>query len=99
MVSEQVLDVLVRRHVIKSGRPFSSVLHGIFDGITRPDVGSLISKLAASTSYEQFISLVRQAQGSAGLMLFLQLDLDVALALDPRARACAARRISCSARP
>ena len=38
-----------------------------------------------STSYEEFGSLVRQAQGSAGLMRFLQLDLDNALALDPQA--------------
>jgi hypothetical protein len=93
MASEEVLDILVRRHVIKSDRRFSSVLDGIFGGITRPDIGSLFSKLAASTSYEQFSSLVRQAQGSAGLMLFLQLDLDAALALDPRARAHAGRRL------
>jgi uncharacterized protein (DUF302 family) len=93
MASEQVLDVLVHRHVIDSDRPFSSVLDGIFGGITRPDIGPLFSKLAASTSYEQFSSLVRQAQGSAGLMLFLQLDLDTALALDPQARGQAGRLI------
>ncbi len=28
MASEQVLDVLVRRHIINSDRPFSSVLEG-----------------------------------------------------------------------
>ena len=93
MASEQVLDVLVRRHIINSDRPFSSVLDGIFAGISRPDIASLSSKLEASTSYEQFSSLVRQAQGSAGLMLFLQLDLDAALTLDPRARAQAGRRL------
>ena len=93
MASEQVLDVLVRRHIINSDRPFSSVLDGIFAGISRPDIASLSSKLEASTSYEQFSSLVRQAQGSAGLMLFLQLDLDAALTLDPRARAQAARLV------
>jgi hypothetical protein len=65
MASEQVLDVLVRRHIINSERPFSSVLDGIFAGITRPDIGPL----------------------------YLQLDLDAALALDPRARAQAGRRL------
>jgi hypothetical protein len=30
MASEQVLEVLVRRHVIDSERPFSAVLDGIF---------------------------------------------------------------------
>ena len=49
-----------------------------------PDIGMLFSKLAASISYEQFSSLIAQAQGSAGLIRFLQLDLDHALNLDPR---------------
>jgi uncharacterized protein (DUF302 family) len=93
MASEQVLDVVVRRHVFDSDRPFQAVLDGIFGGITRPDIGPLLGKLAASTSYEQFSSLVRQVQGSAGLMLFLQLDLDAALALDPRARSKAGQRL------
>jgi uncharacterized protein (DUF302 family) len=93
MASEQVLDVVVRRHVFDSDRPFQAVLDGIFGGITRPDIGPLLGKLAASTSYEQFSSLVRQVQGSAGLMLFLQLDLDAALALDPQARSQAGQRL------
>ena len=75
----------MRRRIFDSERPFASVLDGIFGGISRPDIGQLFSKLAASTSYEQFTSLVRRAQGSAGLMRFLQLDLDQALTRDPRA--------------
>ena len=86
MASEQVLDVVVRRHVFDSDRPFQAVLDDIFGGITRPDIGALLGKLAASTSYEQFSSLVRQAQGSAGLIRFMELDLDHALTLDPQAR-------------
>ena len=93
MASEQVLDVVVRRHVFDSDWPFQDVLDGIFGGITRPDIGALLGKLAASTSYEQFSSLVRQARGSAGLMLFLQLDLDAALALDPQAKGQTGRRL------
>ena len=85
LASEDVLEVLVRRHAFDSERPFSSVLEGIFGGISQPDISLLFSKLAASTSYEQFSSLVRAAQGSAGLMLFLQLDLDHALTIDPQA--------------
>jgi len=46
-------------------------------------------------SYEQFTSLVRQAQGSAGLMRFLELELelDSALALDLQAQSSAGRRL------
>ena len=93
MATEQVLEVPIRRHVIESERPFSSVLDGIFGGISRPDIGSLFRDLEASTSYEQFSSLVQQAQGSAGLMRFWQLDLDVALAVDSQARHRAGRRL------
>jgi hypothetical protein len=85
MESEHVLEVTVRRHVIDSERPFATVLRGIFDGISQPDIEKLFGQLAASTSYEDFSSLVRKAQGSVGLMRFMQLDLDQALTLDPQA--------------
>jgi hypothetical protein len=93
MASEHTLEVLVRRHVFDSERPFSQVLNGISGGISQPDIGALFGKLAASTSYEQFSSLVRQAQGSAGLIRFLQLDLDPVLTLDPQAQDWAGRRL------
>jgi hypothetical protein len=64
-------------------------MDGIYGGVSQPDIGGLFRQLAASTSYEQFTSLVRQAQGSAGLMRFLELELDRALALDPQAQSSA----------
>jgi hypothetical protein len=89
LAAEDVLEVRVRRHVFTSERPFAEVMDGIYGGISQPDIGSLFRQLAASTSYEEFASLVRQAQGSAGLMRFLELELDRALALDPQARSSA----------
>src|ERR1700747_3469919 len=85
MASEQVLEGPLRRPVFDSERPFAAVLDSIFGGISQPDIEALFSKLAASTPYEQFSSLVQQAQGSIGLMRFLQLDCDSVLTLDPRA--------------
>ena len=93
MASERVFDVVVHRHIFTSNQPFSAVLDGILSGISQPDIGQLFSKLAASTSYEEFTSLVQQAQGSAGLMRFLQLDLDSALTPDPQATDWAGRRL------
>src|SRR5580704_3404121 len=93
MSAEHVLEVLMRRHVFDTERPFSDVLDGVFGGISQPDIELLFSKLAASTSYEEFSSLVAQAQGSAGLMRFLQLDLDHALTLDPQAQHRAGRHL------
>ena len=77
MAAEQVLDVVMRRHVFDSDRPFDQVLAGIFGGISQPDIGQLFSELETSGTYQQFSSLVEQAQGSAGLMRFWQLDLDM----------------------
>jgi hypothetical protein len=91
--SEQVLDIPVRRHVLTSERPFQVVLDGIYAGIGQPDIKALFAKLAASTSYEEFSDLVRQAQGSAGLFQFWQLDDDHVLALDPQADHQAGRRL------
>ena len=81
----------MRRHVFTSARPFTEIMDGIYGGVSQPDIGSLFRQLAASTSYEQFTSLVLEAQGSAGLMRFLELKLDRALALDPHAQSSAGR--------
>jgi hypothetical protein len=91
--SEQVLDVVMRRHVFASDRPFDQVPAGIFGGISQPDIAQLFSKLEASGTYQQFSSLVEQAQGSAGLMRFWQLGLDNALTLDPEAPDWTGRRL------
>jgi hypothetical protein len=93
VVSEQVLDIPVRRHVLTSERPFQDVLDGIYGGISQPDIGELFARLAASTSYDELSALVGQAQGSAGLMRFLHLDDDHVLTLDPQARDQAGRRL------
>ena len=93
MKSEQVLDVVMRRHVLASDRPFDQVLAGIFGGISQPDIAQLFSKLEASGTYQQFSSLVEQAQGSAGLMRFWQLDEENALTLDPEAPDWTGRRL------
>jgi uncharacterized protein (DUF302 family) len=85
MASERVLDVMVRRHVFETDRPVARVLDGIFGGISQPDIAELFGKLAASSTFQEFSSLVDHAQGSAGLMVFLRLDLDQALTLDPQA--------------
>jgi len=74
MASEQVLEIVVRRHIFTSNQPFPAVLDGIFGAISQPDIGQLFSKLAASTSYEEFTSLVQQAQGKGRLRQRRQRD-------------------------
>jgi Domain of unknown function DUF302 len=91
--SEDVLEVRVSRHVFVTEAPFSNVINGVYEGISQPDIETLFGELAASTTYGQLSSLVRQAQGSAGLMRFLQLDLSAVLSLDPEASGHASRRL------
>jgi uncharacterized protein (DUF302 family) len=91
--TEQTLTVPMRRHILHTHRGFAEVLDDIYAGISRPDIGVLFTQLADATTYQDFHDLVRQAQGSAGLMLFMQLDLDTALALDPQASAARGRRL------
>src|SRR6202046_1281231 len=93
MATERVLDVLMRRYVFTTDQPFAAVLDGIFRGVSQPDIAQLFSRLAACGTYQEFSSLVEQAQGSAGLMRFLQLDLDNALSLDPEAEDWSGRRL------
>jgi hypothetical protein len=64
MASEEVVEVTVRRYVLTGSQPFSAVLDGIFSGISQPDIGQLFSRPGASTSYEEFKSLVQQAQAA-----------------------------------
>jgi hypothetical protein len=93
LASEDVLKVQVHRHVFDTERPFSDVIDGIYEGISQPDIEALFGELARSTSYAEFSLLVHRAQGSAGLMRFLELDLDTALALDPQAGGQGGRRL------
>jgi hypothetical protein len=93
MPSEQVLQVVVQRHAFATDRPFASVLDGVYGGISQPDIGALFGELAAATSYEEFSDLVKQAQGSVGLIRFMHLDLDTVLTLDPGAPDWTGRRL------
>jgi hypothetical protein len=85
MQAEHVLVVAVKRHILDTDRSFDAVLNGIYEGISQPDIAALFAQLATSQSYDQFSLLVHQAEGTAGLMRFMQLDLDVALTLAPDA--------------
>jgi len=85
MATEQVIDVAVRRHVLTTDKAFSDVMDGIYSGISQPAIDDVFRDLAAAASWPEFTAIVKQAQGSAGLMQFLALQLDNALTLDPQA--------------
>ncbi|HXW45053.1 MAG TPA: hypothetical protein VEL03_09715 [Streptosporangiaceae bacterium] len=84
MGTEHVTDVAVRRHVLTTDRAFAEVMDGIYAGISQPVIDHVFRDLAAAASWADFTAIVQGAQGSAGLMRFLSLELDNALTLDPQ---------------
>ena len=78
---ETVLQIPLVRHIFETAIDFASVLDAIYSGISRPGIEDLFEKLAAASTYEKFAALVAAAEGSAGLMRFMQLDLDDAVTL------------------
>lgn len=84
-MSEQRTHLDVERVTLTSNRTFGDVLDGIYAGISRPDLTEQASAWAAASSHEDFVRLVADAAGPAGLMRFLQIDLGAALRRDPTA--------------
>jgi len=69
LASEKIHTAAVRRHIIDTDLPFDDILDGICTGSSRPDIPVLFTSLTASTTYDEFTALVKQAQGSAGRRL------------------------------
>jgi hypothetical protein len=66
MASEQVLDVVVCRHIFTSERPFPDVLDGIFGGISQPDIapyGDAAASQVAERLDTEVLGLLHQATG------------------------------------
>jgi hypothetical protein len=80
-MTEKILKVPIERYVLETTRDFADVLADIYSGISRPDIDALFKKLATTPTYSEFAGLVKSAAGSAGLMRFIQLNLDDAVAL------------------
>jgi hypothetical protein len=72
---ESVFQVPIARHVLETTAAFRDVLEATYAGISRPDIGQLFDRLSSASTYEEFAELVKTAEGSAGLMRFMQLDL------------------------
>jgi hypothetical protein len=81
-MEEAVHVVPVDRYVFDTTLEFAGVLEAVYSGISRPDIEPLFRRLASVSDYSEFAELVKDVQGSAGLMRFLHLDLDVAVTLE-----------------
>lgn len=80
-----VRTVALQRSETVSDRPFDDVLAGVEAGLGHPDLAALDRRLAATGDWDEYRALVAAEAGSAGLMVFLQLDLGGVVAADPGA--------------
>jgi hypothetical protein len=80
-VQEGVHQVPLVRHVIETTSHFGDVLEAVYFGISQPDIATLFDKLAAAPTYSEFEGIVKAAEGSSGLIRFMQLNLHDAITL------------------
>jgi uncharacterized protein (DUF302 family) len=75
--------ITVERVTFVSNRSFEEVLSLLDKGIGRPNFGELSRRMNDAPTFEEYVSIIRGAVGSADLMEFMRLDLGSALRKDP----------------
>ena len=81
------------RHEFTTHKSWDDVVAGIDAGLGHPDFPSLQQQLDGTTDWDRFKDLVAGTSGSAGLMVFLRLDLGAVVSRDPDADDVRALRI------
>jgi hypothetical protein len=69
-----IAKVEVERFNLISSRPFDKILAAIKAAIGHPDMITFATRTAAAPTFPEFESIVREALGKMGLMLFMELD-------------------------
>jgi hypothetical protein len=78
-------EVVLERLTFVSERGFDDVVQRIYAGIGRPDMAKVMSGLAAAATFDDYRQIIDDAAGPSGLLRFLQLDEEAALAKNPDA--------------
>jgi uncharacterized protein (DUF302 family) len=81
--AEKTTQVTVERHELVSGATFDTVLDAVLAGLGRPDFPEFQKRIEWLKSWPEFHDAVEAEAGSAGLMVFLQLDVGSVLELNP----------------
>ena len=69
-----IATVQIERFSLTSSRPFDEILTAIKAAVGHPDMVEFAKRTAAAPSFPEFESIVREGLGTAGLMLFMELD-------------------------
>ena len=69
-----IATVQIERFSMTSSRPFNETLAATKAAAGHPDMVEFAKRTAAAPSFPEFESIVREGLGTAGLMLFMELD-------------------------
>src|SRR5579863_1319121 len=69
-----IATIQIERFSLTSSRPFGEILAAIEAALGHPDMVEFAKRTAAAPSFPEFESIVREGLGTAGLMLFMELD-------------------------
>lgn len=77
----ETLHATIERLKFTTQKAFDDVLAGLYSGISRPDIASLMKELRATHNLEEFERVANAAAGSASLLEFLHLNLGAAITI------------------
>jgi uncharacterized protein (DUF302 family) len=81
--AETTSTIAVQRHDLVSSAPFDAVLRDVLAGLGRPDFPKFVEHLASIGPWPEYRDAVEAEAGSAGLMVFLQLDVGAVVTRNP----------------
>ena len=83
MATRSTGSVRVERTEWITARGFDDALGRVHAGLGRPDFPGFVKRLASIRDWDEYRSVVAATAGSAGLIVFLELDLGDVIARDP----------------
>ena len=69
------IEVLVRRFIVVSSRPFDEIVEKLTATLGRPDMNAFHEAVVAATTVADLEEVVRGAIGSSDLMEFVRFDV------------------------
>lgn len=75
--------VAVERLTFASQRGFDDVVERIYGGIGRPDQAAFFGGMNKAATFDDYRQVIEDAAGPSGLVRFLHLDEEAALAINP----------------
>jgi uncharacterized protein (DUF302 family) len=77
-----VTEAEIQRFAVVSVKPFEAVVATLRGAVGRPDMAEFARAMGRARTFAEFEEVVRNAVGTTGLMVFMELDLGAVLRLE-----------------